>query len=134
MTGKITVGTIQDTDGNTVASTFVTEGTAKYFIHFGMNDFAIDASLNSSSVVDEGVGHATCNFTNNMSQVRYSYTGYVNGWTADNSFSGSNPGIGVDYDTCTTKSATTGIGVNAYYNTASIDGVINCVQTFGSIA
>ena len=109
------------------------EGLAKYFIHFGMNDFTIDQSLNSSSVVDEGVGHATCNFTNNMSQVRYSYGGYCNGWSADNSFSTANPGIGVDYDACTTKSATTGIGVNAYY-TSSIDGVINCVQTFGELA
>lgn len=132
MTSELRVTTLSNATGDGPAA-FTQQNAAKYFIHFGMNDFVIDASLNSSTVTDEGVGHATCNFTNNMSQVRYSYTGYCNGWSADNSFSTANPGIGVDYDTCTTKSATTGIGVNAYY-TSSIDGVINCVQTFGDLA
>jgi len=125
-------GALHLSSGTTTTS--LEQGIAKYFIHFGMDDFAIDASLNSSSVADEGVGHATCNFTNNMSQVRYSFNGYCNNYSADTTFSPSQPGIGVDYDTCSTKSATTGIGVNNWYNNASIDGVINCIQTFGELA
>lgn len=124
--------TIETSTGGTVALS--KQNAAKYFIHFGMNDFVIDTSMNNSSVVDEGVGHATCNFTTNMSQVRYSFNAYCNSWSADTSFSTSNCGAGVDYDTCSTKSATTGIGINNWYNNASIDGVINCIQTFGELA
>jgi len=134
MTGKITVGTIQDTDGNTLNSTFVTNATPKYYIHWGFDDFVIDQSFNSSSVTDEGVGHARLNFTNNMSAPRYSFSGDTNAFTSDTTFGSHHPGIGVDYDACTVKSPTNALGYNTYHSSASIDAVVNTCQTFGDLA
>jgi len=75
MTGKITVGTIQDTDGNTVASTYVTNGVAKAHINFnGTGTPAIRDSLNFSSVADGGVGIFTPAYTNNMGNANYTLT------------------------------------------------------------
>lgn len=124
-------GAIHVSSGSTTTS--VVSGIAKYFIHFGMNDFTIDQSFNSSSVTDEGVGHARLNFTNNMSASRYSFTGYNNGYSADNTFGGSHGGLGVDYDACTVKSPTNAMGYNTYH-TSSIDAVVCCAQTFGDLA
>jgi hypothetical protein len=124
--------TIQTSSGGPV--TLTQQAAAKYFIHFGMNDFVIDQSLNSASVVDEGVGHAKLNFTNNMSAARYSFTGYNNAYTADNTFGSSHGGYGVDYDACTVKSPTNALGYNTYHGSASIDAVVCCAQTFGDLA
>lgn len=67
MTGKITVGTIQDTDGNTVASTYVTNGSVKYWVHIdGTGTVAIRGSFNTSTITDNGTGDYTGNFTNNF--------------------------------------------------------------------
>ena len=67
MTGKITVGTIQDTDGNTIASTYVTNGSTKYWLHLnGTGTIAIRGSLNTSTVTDSGSGVYTGNFTNSF--------------------------------------------------------------------
>tara|TARA_B100001094_G_C17962309_1_gene686072 strand:- start:43 stop:411 length:369 start_codon:yes stop_codon:yes gene_type:complete len=70
MTGKLTVGTIQDTDGNTVASTYVTNGSAKAWIATeGEATPTIRISLNHSSVTDNGVGDQTMTYTNNFSEI-----------------------------------------------------------------
>ena len=72
MTGKITVGTIQDTDGNTVASTYVTNGSAKHWIHLvGTGTITTLDSFNSSSISDLGTGRYQTNFSNNMNNVNY---------------------------------------------------------------
>jgi hypothetical protein len=123
--------TVETSSGGAV--TLTNQNAAKYFIHFGMDDFVIDQSLNSASVTDEGVGHARLNFTNNMSAPRYSFNSYNNAYTADNSFGTTQGGIGVDYDTCTVKSPTNALGYNTYH-TASIDAVVCNAQTFGDLA
>lgn len=124
--------TVETSSGGAV--TLTKQVAAKYFIHFGMNDFTIDQSFNSSSVTDEGTGHALLNFTNNMSAVRYSFSGYTNNYSSDDNFSSSGGyGLGVDYDAGTTKSATSGMGAHAYH-TSSIDAVLFCAQTFGDLA
>ena len=130
--GRTAAGNITVTDGSTTMQ--LQSGLAKYFIHFGMNDFVIDQSFNSASVVDEGVGHARLNFTNNMSAARYSFTGYNNAYSADNTFGSTHGGLGVDYDTCTVKSPTNALGYNTYHSSSSIDAVICCAQTFGDLA
>ena len=72
MTGKITVGTIQDTDGNTVASTYVTNGVAKAFVNFnGFGTVAIQESLNMSSVVDNATGDYTPTLATAMNNIDY---------------------------------------------------------------
>ena len=76
MTGKITVGTIQDTDGNTVASTYVTNGVAK--IWFGAPDetgHTIAQSLNISGSTDNGTGDFAVNLSNAMPDTNYSIAG-----------------------------------------------------------
>ena len=80
MTGKITVGTIQDTDGNTVASTYVTNGSAKAFAHFDV-DAVLDNSLNMSSATDNGVGLFTVTNTNPFAYVNFIVSGSVVGAT-----------------------------------------------------
>jgi len=72
MTGKITVGTIQDTDGNTVASTYVTNGVAKAFVNFnGFDTVAISESLNMSSVTDNATGDYTPTLSSAMNNTDY---------------------------------------------------------------
>ena len=81
MTGKITVGTIQDTDGNTVASTYVTSGSAKALVmydNYNNNNLA-RGSLNISSVTDDGTGIWTNSFTNNMNDNYYCNSGTSDG-------------------------------------------------------
>jgi hypothetical protein len=67
MTGKITVGTIQDTAGTTVASTFVTNGVAKMWAQFESSTNTIEGSLNVSSLTDHGTGDFSFPVTNNFS-------------------------------------------------------------------
>lgn len=70
MTGKITVGTIQDTDGKSVASTYVTNGSAKAYIATeGEGTPTIRISLNHSSFTDNSVGDQTMSYTNNFSEI-----------------------------------------------------------------
>ena len=61
-------------DGTTtVATTFVTNGSAKAWINLsGTGTIALRDSLNTASVVDEGTGDYTANFSSNMSTVNYS--------------------------------------------------------------
>ena len=78
MTGKITVGTIQDTDGNTVASTYVTNGVAKAHINFDNTGTAnILNSFSTSSITDITTGQTTISFSINFSDVNYVYAGAV---------------------------------------------------------
>ena len=76
MTGKITVGTIQDTDGNTVASTFVTSGSAKSYVHYDQDTSGVVRnSVNMASVTDVAAGNFKLNYTNNFSDGYYTASG-----------------------------------------------------------
>jgi hypothetical protein len=72
MTGKITVGTIQDTNAKTVASIYVTNGTAKAWVYFdtGDNPPNPDASFLVSSLTDDA-SEIEVNLTNVMSSLYY---------------------------------------------------------------
>ena len=74
MTGKITVGTIQDTGGNTVASTYVTSGVAKAYQHHDEDLTTMHKSLNLSSSTDNATGDFTANFTSSWLDARYMYS------------------------------------------------------------
>ena len=71
MTGKITVGTIQDTDGNTVASTYVTNGVAKAWVKYNQITPGIDNSLNVSSVADTATAVYTITYASNWANINY---------------------------------------------------------------
>ena len=80
MTGKITVGTIQDTDGNTVASPYVTSGVAKHWTSWNQSGtLTVAGSFNQSSLVDVQSAYTTVSFTNNMSNNDYAYSGCTQG-------------------------------------------------------
>jgi len=80
MTGKITVGTIQDTDGNTVASTYVTNGSAKHWTSWNQSGtLTVAGSFNQSSLTDEASAYTTVAFTSNMSNDDYAYSGCTQG-------------------------------------------------------
>lgn len=72
MTGKITVGTIQDTAGTAVASTFVTGGCAKAYIDIPYGQASINNSLNVSTLTDTGAGDGAINFTSSFGSNTYS--------------------------------------------------------------
>lgn len=74
MTGKITVGTIQDTAGTTIASTFVTSGVAKAWVDFEGSS-TIDKSLNMSTITDNGTGDYTLTYTTAFDSLNYIYNG-----------------------------------------------------------
>lgn len=86
MTGKITVGTIQDTDGNTVASTYVTNGSAKAIFSVQNDGAAINntsGGINTSSLTDNGTGDRTIAWTNNITSRTYICNFDNTGWTSD---------------------------------------------------
>jgi hypothetical protein len=82
MTGKITVGTIQDTDGNTVTSTYVTNGVAKHWTSWNQSGtLTVADSFNQSSLTDEASAYTTVAFTSNMGNDDYAYSGCCQGST-----------------------------------------------------
>jgi hypothetical protein len=81
-------------DGTTtVATTFVTNGSAKVWTNFnGTGTAAINASLNASSLVDNAIGQFTINFTNSFSSTYYSFTlGGGNGRVGGNNVQSGGP-------------------------------------------
>ena len=81
MTGKLIVGTIQDTAGDTVASTYVTNGVARSWAEFTIS-VVINDSFNVASMTDEGVGDFDTNLTNNMASTAYVALGDVENFNA----------------------------------------------------
>ena len=67
-------------DGTTtVATTFVTNGSAKVWVHFhGDGTVAIQDSLNTSSITDNSQGYYTVNFSTNFSTNNYSASSLAN--------------------------------------------------------
>lgn len=90
MTGKITVGTIQDTDGNTVASTYVTSGSAKvWLVYDNTGTASILNSFNISSVNDFTTGQFNPSYSSNFNSANYTFGG-----AADNGTNGAiNPAL-----------------------------------------
>ena len=76
MTGKITVGTIQDTAGSTVASTYVTNGVAKAWARFDTSTTTVlNDGFNVSTLTDLGTGNTQINLTNSMANTNYAVLG-----------------------------------------------------------
>ena len=76
-------------DGTTtVATTYVTNGSAKAWINLnGTGTIAARDSLNISSTTDIGNGYYRPNFTNSMSGDTYAVSGTVVGSTSSNYYS-----------------------------------------------
>ena len=81
------------TDGTTtVATTYVTNGSAKACVNFnGTGTIATRDSLNVSGLVDDATGKYTINFTSNMANDDYSLLGTCNNFSTANNNRVLNP-------------------------------------------
>ena len=96
MTGKITVGTIQDTAGNTVASTYVTNGVVRAWVYFNTQDNPPnpDDSFGVSSLTDNNT-EVEVNLTSTMANVYYCPVAGGGGSTNDPTTNPSNRSMAV---------------------------------------
>ena len=125
MTGKITVGTIQDTDGNTVASTYVTNGSAKVLEKHD-NAHNIDNSMNVSTLTDNGAGDTTVNYTNSMVNI-HQYV--VNGTGNDST---QNRWVKNSANETYTTSTHRYVIINSA--ATDVDSLVNCSIVHGDLA
>ena len=82
MASELRVNTLKDASGNnSIATSFVAGGSAKAWITFSGNGSTIRDSSNIASLVDDGSGIYSYNFTSSMSNTHYtssSSTSYIN--------------------------------------------------------
>ena len=140
MTGKITVGTIQDTAGNTVASTYVTNGVAKVWNHYHqIGTTASKDSFNVSSITDLAVSKATHNFTNNMGNANYVWTGGMTN-SISTTPAGAGDQCGVLYQPSSHLPTTSNWSIHTLYvsNTTGggnvVDVSVVCIAIHGDLA
>ena len=128
MASELRVNTLKDAAGNnSVATSTVAEGTAKFWASFnGTPTAAIRDSFNSSSLTDNGTGDFTNTYANAMGNINYcidaTASRYMSVIKDAVGFSGTNP---------TTTTVRTG-----YYNSsfAASDGDFTCVKITGDLA
>ena len=77
MASELRVNTLKDASGNnSVAMTYVAEGTAKAWCEFnGQSTVAISDSFNISGLTDAGTGLYDLTFTNSMNNAGFASTG-----------------------------------------------------------
>ena len=110
----------------TVATTYVTNGSAKMWVNFtGITTTATRDSFNVSSLTDGGTGNTTVNLTNNMGNANYSgyyFTNASSGTTAG-TFNNQHAG---GFGSFTTSSCQ----AYAYGASASVDAYQNLCGLF----
>lgn len=116
------------TDGTTsVATSFVTNGSAKAWMTMIGDGSAIDDSLNTSSLTDTTTGQFTQNYASAFGNVHYSWCGQQ-----ESTFSGTGSIIAHNH------SAKTVSGTEFYTYTSGVGGNIdteeNCTQVLGDLA
>ena len=75
MASELRVNTLKDAAGNnSIATSFVANGSAKSFINFNAATPAIRKSFNVSSLDDNGTGLFDVNFSSAMGDVNYTLT------------------------------------------------------------
>tara|TARA_R110000796_G_scaffold6908_2_gene24080 strand:+ start:653 stop:1039 length:387 start_codon:yes stop_codon:yes gene_type:complete len=118
-------------DGTTtVATTFVTNGSAKMWVNFtGITTTATRDSFNVSSLTDGGTGNTTVTLTNNMNNANYSGYYFTNAsvGTAAANFNNQHTG---GFGSFTTSSCQ----AYAYTASAAVDAYQNLCGLFGDLA
>ena len=128
MASELRVNTLKDASGNnSVATSTVAEGTAKFWASFnGTGTAAIRDSFNSASLTDNGTGDFTNAYTNAMGNASYcidaTASRYMSVIKDSTGFGGTNP---------TTTTVRTG-----YYNStpSASDGDFTSVKVTGDLA
>ena len=105
--------TIQNTSGG--AATLTKQEAAKTLVHFDISSGTptVVSSFNVASLADDGTGITQCNFTSNMSNDNYYYSGSISGNVATATIYTADP------DTLTTSS----VDIRSKYATASAVGL-----------
>ena len=84
MAGKLTISTLND-DTGVLATQNGMSGIAKAWVNFnGTGTVAIRASMNVSSITDNGTGNYTVNFTTAMPDANYAIAGAANDTNSTN--------------------------------------------------
>ena len=115
--GEITASTTAPSEGGS-ATTNVVQGLAKSLLHFDAfgGTPSVADSFNVASIVDDGAGITQCNFTNNMGNDNFYFSGSISHGTAVATIYDTNP------DTLTTSSVdirskyatSAGVGLSDY--------------------
>ena len=72
MAGKIIADQIEHSTAGSLDTSYVVQGSAKSWVNFnGSGTVAIRDSENVTSILDEGTGDYTVNFTNSMANANY---------------------------------------------------------------
>tara|TARA_Y100000015_G_C2339398_1_gene65166 strand:- start:108 stop:542 length:435 start_codon:yes stop_codon:yes gene_type:complete len=144
MASELRVNTLKDANGNnSIGMSYVAEGSAKVWGNFnaqtidGTADLTgVNDSFNVASIVDNGQGDHTVNFTNNMGNDDYSHMGSVH-WDATTN------GIytfGLPDNVTHSSYRTTGLlryesaYVHATANRTNFDGDECCITIHGDLA
>ena len=83
--GKIKADTLEHSTAGSVDTQFVVTGSAKAWVFIdGSGTVAINDSLNTASLTDQGTGDYQVNFTNSMDNANYANTSNSNTFHAVN--------------------------------------------------
>tara|TARA_A200000159_G_scaffold152522_1_gene163521 strand:+ start:304 stop:699 length:396 start_codon:yes stop_codon:yes gene_type:complete len=116
MASELRVDTLKDSSGNnSVGMAYVSGGSAKVLVHFDASSGTptTQDSLNVSSLGDDGVAITQCNFTNNLDNDNYYFSGSISNNVAVATMYNTNP------DTLTTSS----VDIRSKYATSSSVGL-----------
>ena len=128
VTGVHTVGTnaVATSDGG-AATTSIVQGLAKVWFNMG-SDFALDDSLNTASVTDDGTGIMTVNYTNNMNNGEYSPVSGGTGGGRNTTF------VWVETTGVATNKSEASMGTCANGGTVSLSDQDNALSIHGDLA
>ena len=99
--GTLKADTLTHSTAGSLATNYVVNGSAKGWVNFnGTGTVATRDSLNVSSILDEGTGDYTVNFTNSMSNADYNHVA-----GGQQTLSAANREIKIPGDTTPTTSA-----------------------------
>ena len=127
LTGVTTAGSIVVTGEGNSTTTNLQQGLAKVWVNFnGSGTVAIRDSYNVSSILDEGTGDYTINFTNSMANSNYNFVG-----AGQQAVSNINREMLIPGDTAPTESA---LQLWTSTHGALLDFAFISVSNFGDLA
>jgi len=128
MAGTIAADTLTHSTAGSLTTDYVVNGSAKVWINFnGTGTIAIRDDFNSSTIVDNGTGDYTVNFTSSMGNANYA--GTVTGTFSDSgTASCSTPFTCRSFSTSSMRATGAGTG-----NTG-VDMLRMCVSIMGDLA
>jgi hypothetical protein len=123
---------ITDSDGVTVQTTYVTNGSAKAWFLFDQTVPLLRDSLNVSSMDDDGAGDWGCNFTTAFADTDYAISGSILARTVTTSGRG---GIHVGYDYISAVKTTSGFDGATAASASDVSGAVqqDTQQTVSSV-